>query len=247
MLSASKNSKKFTLGWKSRHLLVLIFSIIGVYLFLESRAQWSEMHRFNRAVGDMSFVLIAISMAAGPLSRLVRVPFNLTLWRRELGIYGVILAIIHTVIILVGWVNWDLIRLFGFELHPQGMYVMFSQGFGLGNIVGIIALIYGIVLALSSNNVSQKFLGGTVWKFLQQGSYVLWMLIIIHTAYFLFIHFLSYHRQTPEPNWAQWPFVIIVLIVSLLQLFAFLKTWKVKQKSQRNATSNSNKSKVIQR
>ncbi len=241
-----KAKKKFNFGWKSRHLLVLIISVVGTYLLLESRAQWSEMHRWNRAIGDMSFILIAISMAVGPLSRLVKFPINITGWRRELGIYGVILAIIHTAIILVGWVNWDFMRLFGFELHPEGMYVMLQHGFGLANAIGIIALFYGIVLAISSNNVSQRFLSGTVWKFLQQSSYVLWMLIVVHTAYFLFMHFLDFHKATPEPNWAQVPFLVLVSIVLLLQFLAFLKTWRVKRASQKNSAAKKNKSAAVQ-
>ncbi|MCF6344053.1 MAG: ferric reductase-like transmembrane domain-containing protein [Devosiaceae bacterium] len=236
-----KTKKKFNFGWKSRHLLVLIISVIGTYLLLESRAQWSDMHKWNRAVGDMSFILIAVSMAVGPLSRLIKFPFSITKWRRELGVYGVILAIIHTAIILVGWINWDFMRLFGFELHPEGMYVMLQHGFGLANAIGIVALFYGIVLAISSNNVSQRFLSGTVWKFLQQSSYVLWMLIVVHTAYFLFLHFLDFHKATPEPNWVQIPFLVLVSLVLLLQFLAFLKTWRVKLNSQNKTTSKNNK------
>ncbi len=222
--------KKLIIGWKTRHLLVMLIAVIGVYLFLELRAQWSDMHRWNRAIGDMSFVLIAISMAAGPLSRLIKFPFTLSVWRRAFGIYSVILAIIHTIIILAGWLQWDLIGIFGFQMHPSGVYVMVQHGFGLANLIGIIALIYGVILALISNNISQKFLSGSVWKFLQQGAYVLWVLIIIHTAYFLFLHFLDYHKAIPEPNIMRMPFVILVLIVSILQILAFLKTWRLKLK-----------------
>ncbi len=225
-----KHTKPFAIDWRVRHFVVLLFAVLGVYLFLEMRAQWSDMHRWNRAIGDMSFILIAISMAIGPFSRLVKLPFNLTAWRRELGIYGVLLAIIHTIIILVGWVNWDFLRLFGFELHPSGVYVMFAKGFGLANIIGIIALFYGLVLALTSSNWSQRILSGSVWKFIQQGAYILWWLIIIHTAYFLYIHFLDFHRATPEPNFLQWPFAIIVILVSLLQFAASVNIWRLKRK-----------------
>lgn len=227
------NFKSLTIGWKTRHLIVLILAVVGTYAFLETRAQWSPMHKWNRAMGDMSFVLIAFSMAIGPLSRLSSKFRGLVPFRREFGIYGVILAIIHTIIILAGWIQWDLIRLFGFQLHPSGVYVMLQHGFGLANIVGIVALLYGIILAISSSNWSQRILSGTVWKFLQQGAYVLWMLIIIHTAYFLYLHFLDYHRSVPEPNWLQLPFAIFVGIVVLLQMLAFIKTWSMKKNSTR--------------
>ncbi len=225
MNQTSKGMSRFRIGWKTRHLVVIILAVAGTWAFLESRAQWSEMHRWNRAVGDMSFVLIALSMAIGPLSRLLAPLKGLVPWRREMGIYGVILATVHTLIILAGWIEWDLIRIFGFQLHPAGIYVMAQHGFGLANAIGLVALTYGLVLALSSSNWSQRLLGGSVWKFLQQGAYVLWMLIIVHTAYFLFLHFLDYHRSVPEPNWLQVPFVVLVSAVVTLQIAAFFKTW----------------------
>ncbi|MHA1559230.1 MAG: ferric reductase-like transmembrane domain-containing protein [Alphaproteobacteria bacterium] len=218
-----------------RHLVVLVFAALGTYAFLESRAEWSAMHRWNRATGDMSVVLIGLSMALGPLARLWTVSRRAIPWRREMGIYGVLLAAIHTVIILAGWVEWDLIRIIGYELNPAtNSYVMFQHGFGLANVIGIVALTYGAVLALTSSNWSQGLLGGSVWKFLQQSAYVLWMLIVIHAAYFLYLHFQTFHRSTPDPNWAQWPFVALVTLVALLQFAAFLKTWRLKRPSQRN-------------
>ncbi len=226
MSDIAKPTNRYSIGWKSRHLLVMIAAAIGVYVFLESRAQWSEMHRWNRAIGDVSLVMIAFSMAIGPLSRLIPKMRAAIPWRRELGIYGVLLAFVHTIIILAGWVEWDLIRIFGYQLHPSGVYVMAQHGFGLANVIGIIALFYGLVLAISSSDWSQRMLSGTVWKFLQQSAYVLWMLIVVHTAYFLYLHFQDFHRAIPEPNWAQWPFVGLVTTIVVLQLAASWKTWK---------------------
>ena len=222
--------------WWVRHLTVLAVALAGAYLFQESRAKWSEMHRWNRAFGDMSLVLVCLAMTAGPLARLWSRLVVLIPWRRELGIYGVVLAAVHTVIILAGWIEWDLIRLFGFEMHPgTGQYVMVQHGFALANIVGLIALLYASVLAGSSNDASVRLFGGSVWKFLQQGAYVLWILILLHTAYFLYLHFLSFHRPLPKPNWAQWPFAWLVLVTAALQTAAFLKTWRARQKRRGRA------------
>ena len=211
---------------------MIIIAALGSYAFLESRAEWSEMHRWNRAVGDMSLLMVALAMLVGPISRLRKGFQKFIPWRRELGIYGVLLAIVHVVIILNAWVEWDLIRLFGYEIHPQtGQYVMVQHGFGLANSIGIVALFYAVALALTSNDWSQKKLGGITWKFLQQGASVYWLLIVVHTAYFLYLHFQDFHRRVPDPNWAQLPFAIIVLLVLLLKFSAFVKTWKQKSKS----------------
>lgn len=213
--------------WWQRHLVVIVLSVLGTGLFLYSRGEWSAMHRWNRAVGDMSLVLVALAMALGPMSRLWRSSARVLPYRRELGIYAIILALIHAAIILFGWVTLDLMRLFGFEFHPGlQRYVMVNQGFALANLIGILALIYGIVLAVTSNDRSLRWLGNSVWKFVQQGTYILWWLTVLHTAYFLFVHFLDFHRQTPEPNWAQWPFVALVGIVVALQIAASVTTWR---------------------
>ncbi len=213
--------------WRMRHLLVIAFGALAVYLFWESRPEWSPMHRWNRSFGDASVVLIAVAMAIGPLARFWPAVRRAVPWRRELGIWGVVLMAVHTIIIFDGWLEWDLARFFGLQFVPQlDRYVMLQHGFGLANILGIVALLYGVVLALTSNNLSQRLLGGVVWKFIQQGSYVLWMLIVLHTAYFLYLHFQDFHRPLPEPNWAQWPFVMLVLAVLTLQIAASWKVWR---------------------
>jgi len=237
--------RQMTFGWKARHLAVILFASLGTYAFLESRATWSEMHRWNRAVGDMSVVLIALSMIIGPLSRFTQKVRSAIPWRRELGIHGVLLAIIHTTIILAGWVEWELVRLFGYELHPAlGSYVMLQHGFGLANIIGIVGLVYGIVLALASSDWSQRVLGGAVWKFLQQSAYVMWMLIVVHTAYFMYLHFQDFHRSVPDPNWAQIPFATLVGFVVVAQLIAFIKTWKSKQGLRQGRRRNIDKTPI---
>lgn len=214
-------------SWWRRHLIVILLSVLGTAALLYSRAEWSAMHRWNRAVGDLSQIMVAFAMMLGPLSRLWRSTARLLPYRRELGIYAVVLAFVHATIILIGWVEVDLMRLFGFEFHPGLQeYVMVQHGFALANIVGILALLYGIVLAATSNDFSLRKLGDSVWKYVQQGTYVLWWLSVLHTGYFLFLHFLDYHRNTPEPNWAQWPFVALVTLVLVLQIAATNVTWR---------------------
>ncbi len=226
----------------ARHVVVLVIALLLGALFLMSRSQWSEMHRYNRAVGDVSLVFIALAMAIGPIARLTNWRWirSLLVYRRELGIWAVVAALIHTVIILFGWVELDLWRLFGFEFHPGlQRYVMVRHGFALGNALGIVALLYGFVLAGTSNDFSQRVLGISVWKFLQQGAYVLWWLVALHTGYFLFVHFLDFHRAIPDPNWAQWPFVGLVMAVVFIQSAAIVGTWR-RQRAREKTKANVN-------
>ncbi len=214
-------------SWKFRHLGALALAALLVWGFAALRPEWSPMHRWNRAFGDASLILVAVVMSLGPLSRLWRPATALLPWRRELGIWGFLAGLVHAGFILFGWVELEWPRLFGFEFHPQLMqYVMFDKGFGLANVIGMLALVYALVLSVTSNDASQRWLGMSVWKFLQQGAYILWALILAHTAYFLYMHFLDFHRRTPEPNLLQWPFAVLVLAVFALQSAATWRTWR---------------------
>jgi sulfoxide reductase heme-binding subunit YedZ len=210
-----------------RHLVVLVLAGLAVYAFGEVHGTWSPMHRWNRATADAALALLTLTMAVGPLVRLAPRLAVLIGYRRELGIYSVLLAAVHTAIILVGWVEWDLMRLAGFGFHPQlGQYVMVQHGFGLANLLGIVALVYGLVLMLTSSDRAVALLTSSTWKFVQRSTYVLWMLAVLHTAYFLFMHFLDYHRNTPAPNPLRWPMVAAVLLVLGLRLAATWATWR---------------------
>lgn len=208
-----------------RHTLVAILATGLVLGFAAVHAQFSPMHRWNRAFGDASLVLIALSMAFGPLTRFLRAAVPLLPFRREMGIHGCLLVIVHAVIILVGWVEWDLMRLFGFEWHPDLLvYVMFQHGFGLANAIGIAALVLAVLLAATSSDFAMRRLGLSGWKFLQMGVLPMWWLTVAHVAYFLFMHFLSFHRATPPPNPLQLWFVGLVVLVLGLRAAAYLKT-----------------------
>lgn len=212
-----------------RHLLVAILSTGFVLGFAAVHAQFSPMHRWNRAFGDASLVLIALSMGLGPLTRFLRSAVPLLPLRREMGIQGCVLMICHAAIILVGWVEWDLMRLFGFEWHPDlSAYVMFQHGFGLANAIGIAALVLAVLLAATSSDFAMRRLGLSGWKFLQMGVLPMWWLTVAHVAYFLFMHFLSFHRATPPPNPLQPWFVGLVALVLGLRTAAYLKTIRAK-------------------
>jgi methionine sulfoxide reductase heme-binding subunit len=220
--------------WRFRHLGSLAMAALLLWAFWAWRPEWSPMHRWNRAFGDASLVIIALVMLLGPLSRIWRRATVALAWRRELGVWGVVAGLVHAGFILFGWVELEWQRLFGFEFHPQlQQYVMFDKGLGLGNVIGMLALVYGLALAAMSNDLSQRWMGMAIWKFFQQGAYILWALIVAHTAYFLFMHFLDFHRPTPEANPARWPFVILVATVLGVQTAASVRTWRLRRRMAR--------------
>lgn len=237
--SGKSRLKAIVQDWRFRHLGSLVLATILVLAFAALRPDWSPMHKWNRAFADASIVLIAAVMLVGPLSRLWRKANALIPWRRELGVWGVLASFVHFGFILFGWVELEWQRLFGLVFHPDlQYYVMFDKGFGLANVIGIVAMLYALVLALSSNDFSQRWMSMPVWKFIQQSAYILWALIVAHTAYFLFIHFLDFHRQTPEPNILQAAFVGLVIVTYGVQYLASLRTWKTRK--QRRSAERAN-------
>lgn len=213
-----------------RHILTLVLSVLLVSLFGVVHGQWSDMHRWNKAAADASFLLLTATMAIGPAGRLWPRLRRLVPVRREFGIYAIVLALVHTLTIFDGWIEWNFARLFGLEFHPGlGHYVMLQHGFGLANAIGLLALVYGMVLALTSSDRALRLLGGPTWKFIQGAAYVLWALVVVHTAYFLYMHFLDFHRATPEPNPLQGWFVSLVVLVLGLRIGASVLTWRQKR------------------
>jgi len=183
--------------------------------------------RLWRAIGDSSFILLLLLLALGPLSRYSRSLIKLLPWRRELGIWFAILAIAHTLLVLDGWVRWDWMRFFGYEFVEQlDRYARIEPGFGLSNMVGIIATLIALPLMITSANWAVKRLGGSSWKWLHYGAYTVFYLVVLHSLYFLFMHYTeSFHRSVPEDlNWFRYPFLFGALVLLALQVAAFFST-----------------------
>jgi len=83
------------------------------------------------------------------------------------------------------------------------------------NWVGLFALGYGVVLAATSNDFSQRLLGRG-WKFTQRQTYTLFVLTWLHTAAFL----LDLDRFPPAFTWF-WMFTIVAVVT---QMSGFIHT-----------------------
>lgn len=217
-----------------RHVVVLVASALLVSVFWLTRLDWDVEMRMWRAFGDAAIVLLFVTLALGPASRLWRPLGRALPWRRETGIWSALTALVHTVLILDGWVKWDFGRLLGYEFVSQlGRVARLEPGFGLANMVGVIALIWALTLAATSSDLAMRYLGAAGWKWLHQGAYVVFYLAVLHTVYFLFMHFtLSFHRMPPPANWFRWPLLAMGAVVMGLQAAAFVKTVRRRRTSR---------------
>lgn len=216
----------------TRHAAVLALAGALVWAFWRSRMEWTADMRLWRAVGDAAFVLLSFTLATGPLAALWPRARRLLAWRRSFGVTAALAAALHAYLVWDGWALWSLRRLFGYQdLSEAGGpdNVLVDPGFGLANLVGIVALAWALLIAAISSDHALRLLGQRSWKFVQQFAYVVFYLTGLHAAYFLFLHYelslvnLVFRKGVPEPNWFRAWFVLIVVAVFVLQLAAFVR------------------------
>ena len=210
-----------------RHLIVAGVAVILMLPFWWGRLQWDPEMRLWRAVGDGSLLLLFFTLAIGPIVQFWPGARRLIPWRRETGIWYGLLALAHTLLVFSGWARWDVARFFGYEFLPQlERYARVEPGFGLSNAVGLVAVFLTLILVATSANWALNLLGASAWKWLQYGAYTVFYLVVLHTLYFLFMHYTaSFHRSVPDdPNWFRYPFLILTLAIPTLQMAAFFKT-----------------------
>jgi len=207
-----------------------------VWVFWTSRPTWSPEMRLWKAVGDAAFVLLLLTLAVGPLARLVRATTPLLVWRRQLGIWFAVVASIHGVLVVHGWARWSLRRFLGYEVIPQlGREARLEPGFGLANLVGLTALGFALLLAATSSDRALRRLGPG-WKWLHHSALFVFYLSLLHAGYFLFLHYtLSFHKAVPPPDWFRVPFVALGAGLLGVQAAAFTKT--VAMRSRRSPST----------
>lgn len=128
-----------------RHGLAGGLGVMFTYLFWLSRPQWDPEMRFWKSIGDASLILLYVTMSLGPITRLTPSLGRIVLLRREIGVWFGLFALLHTYLILDGWVRWDIMRFFGYEFVPQaGRNVRLESGFGMANLLGLAAVVIAI-------------------------------------------------------------------------------------------------------
>lgn len=215
-----------------RHLVVAGVSTLAVYGGWRIHAQWDPEMRLWKAFGVGAAFLIWFVALVGPASRLWPSLTRAITWRREFGIWFVLVTVVHAYLVWDGWARWDVRELMGFEYVAEiDAYLRFEPGFGLANLMGLLALLFGLVLAATSFDRAVSFLGLSSWKWLHSFTYVIFYIVALHSLYFAFIHFApSPHRilmglPTAYPaNLLRFAYLAMLLSAFTAQVAAFVKT-----------------------
>ncbi len=224
--SAATGSRSKTRRRIGRHLVVAAIAGAAIWVFWLSRPRWSADMRLWKAVGDSSYVLLLGALAIGPLSKLLPATRPLIKWRRQIGVWFAIMATIHGVLILNGWARWSVRRFFGYEFVAQlGREARMEPGFGLANLVGLVALALALLLAATSSDRVLRRIGRPAWTWLHRMAQTVLVLALVHGGYYLFVHFtLSFHKNPVPPDWFRIPFVLSGLAVVAMQAAGFVAT-----------------------
>lgn len=196
----AKNSLK-------QHLVVAALSLGAVALFYFALDMSLPM-----AFARVSFFLLFIILIIGPLKKLMHKSVKLTVmiaawsWRGELGIWFTITALTHFILL---WLD-----------RPLGQMIKIGgSGYSLANLIGLVALVWAVLLAITSLNKVILFLGLGVWKWVHSFTYVVFYLSVVHVVYF---QFFSTHGEV-GPDWFGYAMVTMAVVVVALQFMAFLR------------------------
>jgi len=133
--------------------------------------------------GYLSILLLTVSLLLGPVNLILKRknPVS-THIRRDIGIYGGILGVIHS--------------LFGLFVHFTGrpwLYFVEETGknfkirggyFGLANYIGLLGVLIIMLLLIISNDYFLERLKAAKWKKLQRLAYLVFILVIAHSIFY---------------------------------------------------------------
>lgn len=226
MSTTSARTAPASAGVVPRHVVMALVTGALFALFWFTRMEWSADMRLWKAFGDAAIVLLLLSLAIGPVAKLHPLGARLLPWRRQVGVWAAISAVIHSLLIINGWARWSVQRFLGYEFVPQlGREVRLEPGFGLANLIGLVAVAWMVVLLATSSDRAVSFLGPQSWKWVHGGANVVFYLAVLHSGYFLFLHYTqSFHAAVPSPNWFRAPLLTLAVVVLLLQWGTFWRT-----------------------
>ncbi|WP_298458504.1 ferric reductase-like transmembrane domain-containing protein [uncultured Cellulomonas sp.] len=227
-----------------RHGVLAVATGLLVLAFWRSRMEWTPDMRLWRAVGDAAIVLLFGSLALGPAARLSVVAARGLRWQRQVGIWTALAALLHSLLVNDGWATWSVQRLLGYEFIPAlGREARLEPGFGLANLVGLVAGGWLLVLLATSSDRAVRWLGPRGWKWLHGGSNVVFYLVVLHSGYFLFIHYTaSFHRTVPDENWFRFSMLALAAAVLVLKWAAFGRTVRLSRTSAPSAARKRDRS-----
>jgi sulfoxide reductase heme-binding subunit YedZ len=200
-----------------RYVVLLALASALTYVAFLLTPNQSALQRMSIATAYSSLILLALVLSIGPWN-VLRAKWNplSSYFRRDLGIAGGIVAIVHVILGLQVHMGGDFIQYFFYRMNHSKIGALRLDAFGITNHVGLIATLILLVLLAISSNFAMRKLGSFRWKAIQRWNYAAALLVVLHA----FIY------QWLEGRKLAFVTIIIVVagIVATLQVLGFRET-----------------------
>ncbi|MDP3973435.1 MAG: ferric reductase-like transmembrane domain-containing protein [Candidatus Daviesbacteria bacterium] len=136
--------------------------------------QFYNFGQFNpkemvKTTGLLAIALLSLTLLIGPASRFFPALNALKANRKFWGILSFFIALAHTILIYIFYVNYDLAKLF----DPTS-----PKYFGL--LAGLASLVILLAVTLTSNKLALNSLSPKIWKIIQSTAYLALILAVLH-------------------------------------------------------------------
>ena len=168
---------------KIHYLPLLIIVMIAGVIFHHNWPNRDTLTFVADTSGYISLILISFSLLVGPFHLLFHRKNQIsTYFKRDIGITGGILAVLHSVTGLFVHLRGNSWMYF-LNKTDHG-YSIRLDDFGKANYIGLISCLLIILLLMTSNDYSIRKLDRIDWKSIQRFSYLAFLLAIIHCVYY---------------------------------------------------------------
>lgn len=168
---------------KIHYLPLLSAVLIAGIIFNHNWPNRDAITFITDASGYISIILITFSLLIGSFNLFFkRINPISTYFRRDIGITGGVLAVIHSaagLFVHLRGNNWQY-----FLNKTEYGYSIRLDDFGLANYTGLISALIIVVLLMTSNDFFFRKLNPFIWKNVQRFAYLAFLFAIIHSVYY---------------------------------------------------------------
>lgn len=169
---------------KIHYLPMLVVSVIFCLIFyMLWKPTLTTIPFITYTSGYLSIFLLAVSLLLGPINLMLKFKNPLSTYiRRDIGIFGGLLGVVHSVVGLFMHFTgkpW----LYFVEEVEKGFAIRLGN-FGLANYTGLIGVFILILLLFISNDYYLGKLKAVKWKNLQRFTYLMFLLVIAHSIFY---------------------------------------------------------------
>jgi len=177
---------------KTHYLLMTALTAISTFVFYLFWKDRDAITFIADVAGYISIFLLVLSLVLGPINLLLKRKNPVSTYlRRDIGIFGGLLAVIHSVTGLFVHLRGKMWQYFLVETNHG--YSINLENFGIANFTGAIAALLIILLIIISNDYSLRKLKAGRWKNLQRLSYLMFSLVLLHSIlYSIALKHISY-------------------------------------------------------